>query len=68
MTRNPRLLLIIAISCAALQFLLGAPSLSEGNGSIHDLAVILQLTLTLIGLAALALAAVGFAAKRRSHR
>ena len=68
MTRNPRLLLIIAIICAALQFLLGAPSLTEGQGTVHDLAVILQLAFTLIGLAALILAAVGFAAKRRSPR
>jgi hypothetical protein len=68
MTRNPRLLLITAIICAALQFLLGAPSLKDGKGTIHDLAVILQLAFTMIGLAALVLAVVGFAAKRRSSR
>ena len=68
MTRNPRLLLTIAIICAALQFLLGAPSLTDKDGTVHDIAVILQLAFTLIGLTALILAVVGFAAKRRSPR
>jgi len=68
MTRYPRRLLIIAITCAALQFLLGAPSLSEGTGAVHDLSTGLQLIVTLIGLAALALAAAGFTTRRRAPR
>jgi hypothetical protein len=68
MTRYPGRLLITAIICAVLQFLLGAPSLSEGTGTVHDVSTVLQLIVTLIGLAALALAAVGFTARRRSPR
>jgi hypothetical protein len=68
MTRYPGRLLIIAIICAVLQFLLGAPSLSEGTGTVQDVSAVLQLIVTLIGLAALALAAVGFIARRRSPR
>ena len=68
MTHHPRRLLITAIICAALQFLLGAPSLSEGTGTVQDVSMVLQLIVTVIGLAALILAAVGFRARRRSAR
>jgi hypothetical protein len=43
MTHNPRRLLIIAIICAPLQFLLGAPSLSKGTGTVQDVSMVLQL-------------------------
>jgi hypothetical protein len=68
MTHHPRRLLITAIICAALQFLLGALSLSEGTGTVQDVSMVLQLILTVIGLAALVLAVVGFRARRRSAR
>lgn len=68
MTRHPRRLLIVAIGCAVLQFLLGAPSLTEGTGTVHDVSTVMQLIVTAIGLVALALAVVGFAARRRSPR
>jgi len=64
MTHHPRRLLIIAISCAGL----GAPSLTEGTGTLRDVSAVLQLIVTAIGLVALALAAVGFTARRRSPR
>ena len=68
MAHHPRRLLIIAIGCAVLQFLLGAPSLSEGTRTVHDVSTVLQLIVTVIGLVALVLAAVGFTIRRRSPR
>jgi hypothetical protein len=68
MTHHPRRLLITAIICAALQFLLGALSLSEGTGTVQDVSMVLRLIDTVIGLAALVLAVVGFRARRRSAR
>jgi hypothetical protein len=68
MTHYPRRLLITAIICTALQFLLGTPSLSEGTGTVQDVSMVLQLIDTVIGLAALVLAVVGFRARRRSAR
>ena len=53
---------------AALSFLLGAPELVEGSGTRQTVAIGLQLVVTLFGLAALALAGVGFTIRRRSAR
>jgi hypothetical protein len=68
MTRNPRRLVIIAVICAVLSFLLGAPELVEGTGTVQTVAIGLQLIVTGLGLAALALAGVGYTIRRRSAR
>ena len=68
MTRHPGRFLIAAIACAVLQFLLGAPSLTEGTGTVHNVSTVLQLTVVLIGLAALTLAAIEYTTRRRSPR
>jgi hypothetical protein len=57
MTRKPRTLLLVAAVGAVVFFLLGAPEITEGTGTVHDLAAWLQLLVGALVLVALALAA-----------
>jgi uncharacterized protein involved in cysteine biosynthesis len=64
MIRKPRTLLLVAAVGAVVFFLLGAPSISEGTGTVHDLVAWLQLVVGVLVLLALALAAWGLVSRR----
>jgi membrane protease YdiL (CAAX protease family) len=64
MTLKPRTLLLVAAVGAVVFFLLGAPAISEGTGTVHDLAAWLQLLVGVLVLVALALAAWGLVSRR----
>jgi len=66
MTTRPRTLLVVAAVGAVVFFLLGAPEISEGTGTVHDLAAWLQLLVGVVVLIALALAAWGLVRRSRS--
>lgn len=64
MTLKPRTLLLVAAVGAVVFFLLGAPAISEGTGTAHDLAAWLQLFIGMLVLVALVLAAWGLVSRR----
>jgi hypothetical protein len=64
MTRKPRTLLLVAAVGAVVFFLLGAPSITEGTGAVHDLLAWLDMLIGVLALAALALAVWGLVAHR----
>jgi hypothetical protein len=64
MTLKPRPLLLVAAVGAVAFFLLGAPSISDGTGTAHDLAAWLQLLVGVVVLVALALATWGLVSRR----
>jgi hypothetical protein len=64
MTLRPRMLLLVAAVGAVVFFLLGAPEISEGTGTVQDLAAWLQLLVGVVVLVALALAAWGLVSRR----
>ena len=66
MPTRPRTLLVVAAVGAVVFFLLGAPEISEGTGTVHDLAAWLQLLVGVVVLIALALAAWGLVRRSRS--
>ena len=66
MTTRPRTLLLVAAVGAVVFFLLGAPEISEGTGTVHDLAAWLQLLVGVVVLVALVLAAWGLVRRSRS--
>jgi membrane protein implicated in regulation of membrane protease activity len=69
MTLKPRTLLLVAAVWAVVFFLLGAPAISEGTGTVHDLAAWLQLLIGVLVLVALVLVAWGLVSRRsRSGR
>jgi len=55
MTRKPRTLLLVAAVGAVVFFLLGAPEISEGTGTVPDVVAWLSLVVAVVTLAALAL-------------
>ena len=65
MTRKPSMLLLVAAVGAVVFFMLGAPELSEGTGTLQDVAVWLQLVVGLLTLVALALGVWGLVTHRR---
>jgi hypothetical protein len=65
MTRKPRTLLLVAAVGAVVFFLLGAPELSEGTGTVQDLVAWLSVIVGVLTLAALALGVWGLVSHRR---
>ena len=66
-TLTPRRWLTIAGTCAVLFFLLGAPEITNNEGSLAAFGAWSQLILGLVGIVALALASWGLFA-RRTHK
>jgi hypothetical protein len=64
MTLRPRTLLLVAAVGAVVFFLLGAPSISEGTGTVPDLVAWLSLVVAVVTLAALALGVWGLVSHR----
>lgn len=64
MTRKPRTLLLVAAVGAVVFFLLGAPEISEGTGTVSDLVAWLSLVVAVVVLAALALGVWGLVSRR----
>jgi uncharacterized membrane protein YhaH (DUF805 family) len=64
MTLRPRMLLLVAVVVAVVFFLLGAPEISEGTGTVQDLVAWLQLLVGVVVLVALAFAAWGLVSRR----
>jgi hypothetical protein len=64
MTRKPRALLLVAAVGAVVFFLLGAPEISEGTGTVPDLVAWLSLVVAVVVLAALALGVWGLVSRR----
>jgi hypothetical protein len=64
MTRKPRTLLLVAAVGAVVFFLLGAPEISEGTGTVPDLVAWLSLVVAVVVLAALALGVWGLVSRR----
>ena len=63
-TLKPRTLMLVAAVGAVMFVLLGAPAISEGTGTVHDLAAWLQLLVGVLVLVALVLAAWGLVSRR----
>lgn len=64
MTLRPRMLLLVAAVGAVVFFLLGAPEISEGTGTVPDLVAWLSLVVGVLTLAALALGVWGLVSRR----
>jgi len=64
-TRKPRTLLLVAAIGAVVFFLLGAPEISEGTGTVPDVVAWLSLVVAVVTLAALALGVWGLVTNRR---
>ena len=65
MTRKPRTLLVVAAVGAVVFFLLGAPEITEGTGTLQDLAAWVQFFVGVLALAALGLGLWGLVSRRR---
>jgi hypothetical protein len=65
MTRKPRTLLLVAAIGAVVFFLLGAPEISEGTGTVQDVAAWVQFFVGVLTLAALVLGVWGLVTNRR---
>jgi hypothetical protein len=65
MTRKPRTLLLVAAVGAVVFFLLGAPEISEGTGTVPDVVAWLSLVVAVVTLAALVLGLWGLITNRR---
>jgi hypothetical protein len=65
MTRKPRTLLLVAAVGAVVFFLLGAPEISEGMGTLQDVVAWLSLIVGVLTLAALVLGVWGLVTHRR---
>jgi hypothetical protein len=64
-TRKPRTLLLVAAVGAVVFFLLGAPEISEGTGTLQDVVAWLSLVVAVVTLAALVLGVWGLVTNRR---
>jgi len=64
-TRKPRTLLLVAAIGAVVFFLLGAPEISEGTGTVPDVVAWLSLVVAVVTLAALVLGVWGLVTNRR---
>jgi hypothetical protein len=65
MTRKPTTLLLVAAIGAVVFFLLGAPEVSEGTGTLQDVVAWLSMVVAVLTLAALALGLWGLVTHRR---
>jgi uncharacterized membrane protein YozB (DUF420 family) len=65
MTRKPRTLLLVAAVGAVVFFLLGAPEISEGTGTLQDVVAWLSMVVGVLTLAALVLGVWSLVTQRR---